>query len=302
MNVLYLGALLFLRAGALASSQPVARVHPDALPDDGGVCPVRLRQSAGAADVRAHRRLRRGTHCPRRACGSSSGCGAVRPGRPPRSPSRQRRDLDESRRVVRYTCVPPVATSESVREPVLMVTDVAPTAELHPPLPTVSSSTPRRGIVALLPTALAIVAGAGFSALTTWLAFARYDDFQTGRFDLEIYTQVVWNIAHGHGFADNAAQVESEPSRRARRAGAGANRGALPPLARSEAAAAAAAGWAGAARLAAVRGWRDAYSGRWPGAGRAGLLLPDAGAGRRRPGRFPRRADRGDAAGGRAWR
>jgi uncharacterized membrane protein len=82
-----------------------------------------------------------------------------------------------------------------------MVTDVAPTAELHPPLPTVSSSTPRRGIVALLPTALAIVAGAGFSALTAWLAFARYDAFQNGRFDLEIYTQVVWNIANGHGFA-----------------------------------------------------------------------------------------------------
>ncbi|MFN8632485.1 MAG: DUF2079 domain-containing protein [Chloroflexota bacterium] len=48
--------------------------------------------------------------------------------------------------------------------------------------------------------ALAVLSGVGFFAVTTWLAFARHDAFLTGRFDLEIYTQVVWNIAHGYPF------------------------------------------------------------------------------------------------------
>jgi uncharacterized membrane protein len=47
---------------------------------------------------------------------------------------------------------------------------------------------------------LAPLLGAGFFAVTCWLAFARHDAFMTGRFDLEIYTQVVWNTAHGRPF------------------------------------------------------------------------------------------------------
>ena len=56
-------------------------------------------------------------------------------------------------------------------------------------------------LAAYLPTVLGVASGAGFWLLTTWMAFARYAAFQTGRFDLEIYTQVVWNTAHGHPFA-----------------------------------------------------------------------------------------------------
>ncbi|MCC7368454.1 MAG: DUF2079 domain-containing protein [Chloroflexi bacterium] len=47
---------------------------------------------------------------------------------------------------------------------------------------------------------LAPLLGLGFFAVTTWLAFARHDTFMTGRYDLEIYTQVVWNTAHGRPF------------------------------------------------------------------------------------------------------
>jgi uncharacterized membrane protein len=48
--------------------------------------------------------------------------------------------------------------------------------------------------------ALGVVLGLAFFGVTTWLAFARHDAFLTGRFDLEIYTQVIWNIGHGHPF------------------------------------------------------------------------------------------------------
>jgi uncharacterized membrane protein len=48
--------------------------------------------------------------------------------------------------------------------------------------------------------ALAPALGVAFFAITSWIAFARHDTFQTGRFDLEIYTQVVWNTAHGRPF------------------------------------------------------------------------------------------------------
>lgn len=51
---------------------------------------------------------------------------------------------------------------------------------------------------------LAIVLASGlglaFFVATTWIAFARHDTFLTGRFDLEIYTQVVWNTANGRPF------------------------------------------------------------------------------------------------------
>lgn len=52
----------------------------------------------------------------------------------------------------------------------------------------------------LLAVVLAPVLGLGFFLVTTWVAFARHDMFLTGRFDLEIYTQVVWNTAHGRPF------------------------------------------------------------------------------------------------------
>jgi uncharacterized membrane protein len=63
---------------------------------------------------------------------------------------------------------------------------------------------PARGVARvrldLLALTLAPLLGVGFFAVTTWLAFARHDAFLTGRFDLEIYTQVVWNTAHGRPF------------------------------------------------------------------------------------------------------
>jgi uncharacterized membrane protein len=59
---------------------------------------------------------------------------------------------------------------------------------------------PARARADLLALILAPILGLAFFGVTTWIAFARHDTFLTGRFDLEIYTQVVWNIAHGHGF------------------------------------------------------------------------------------------------------
>src|SRR4051794_35318511 len=47
---------------------------------------------------------------------------------------------------------------------------------------------------------LATLLGVTFFAATNWIAFARHDAFLTGRFDLEIYTQVIWNTGHGHPF------------------------------------------------------------------------------------------------------
>jgi uncharacterized membrane protein len=46
----------------------------------------------------------------------------------------------------------------------------------------------------------AVLLGCGFFALTAWMAFVRHDTFNTGRFDLEIYAQVVWNTGHGRPF------------------------------------------------------------------------------------------------------
>src|SRR5262249_42728748 len=48
---------------------------------------------------------------------------------------------------------------------------------------------------------LATLCGLAFFAVTSWIALVRHDAFLTGRFDLEIYTQVVWNTAHGQPFA-----------------------------------------------------------------------------------------------------
>jgi uncharacterized membrane protein len=47
----------------------------------------------------------------------------------------------------------------------------------------------------------AVGAGIGFFVLVTWMALTRHANFETGRLDLEIYTQVVWSIADGRGFS-----------------------------------------------------------------------------------------------------
>ncbi len=49
-------------------------------------------------------------------------------------------------------------------------------------------------------TLVAFTLGGAFFLLTAALAFARHDAFNTGRYDLEIYTQVIWNTAHGRPF------------------------------------------------------------------------------------------------------
>src|SRR3954454_12583871 len=82
-----------------------------------------------------------------------------------------------------------------------MVTNVETAAASRPPVVVAVPRTRSLPVAAYLPSLLAIGAGAGFWALTTWMAFARYTAFAAGRFDLEIYTQVVWNIANGHPFA-----------------------------------------------------------------------------------------------------
>ena len=56
-------------------------------------------------------------------------------------------------------------------------------------------------VIALAEQAADLLSRTKHPVLTCWMAFARYAAFQTGRFDLEIYTQVVWNIANGHPFA-----------------------------------------------------------------------------------------------------
>jgi uncharacterized membrane protein len=46
----------------------------------------------------------------------------------------------------------------------------------------------------------AVALGAIFFAVASWMAFTRHAAFNTGRFDLEIYTQVIWNTGAGHPF------------------------------------------------------------------------------------------------------
>jgi uncharacterized membrane protein len=82
-----------------------------------------------------------------------------------------------------------------------MVTDVERATAPRPPAMVAVSGVRALPALASLPGVLAVGAGAGFWALTTWMAFARYAAFETGRFDLEIYAQVVWNIAFGQPFA-----------------------------------------------------------------------------------------------------
>ncbi len=51
---------------------------------------------------------------------------------------------------------------------------------------------------AIVPAAVSL--GSLFFMLSHWMAFARYETFNGGRFDLEIYTQVVWNTSQGRPF------------------------------------------------------------------------------------------------------
>jgi uncharacterized membrane protein len=48
---------------------------------------------------------------------------------------------------------------------------------------------------------VAVILGVGWFGVALWQALARHAAFSTGRFDLEIYAQVVWNTAHGQPFA-----------------------------------------------------------------------------------------------------
>ena len=77
-----------------------------------------------------------------------------------------------------------------------MVTDVVERVAV-PAAPPVSARAQASSRVRLesLAVALAPLLGIGFFLVTSWMAFVRHDVFLTGRFDLEIYTQVVWNTA-----------------------------------------------------------------------------------------------------------
>jgi uncharacterized membrane protein len=84
-----------------------------------------------------------------------------------------------------------------------MVTDVVERAAISAAPPTTVTARARPSARVRLDTVAVVLApllGLGFFAVTSWLAFARHDAFLTGRYDLEIYTQVVWNIAHGRPF------------------------------------------------------------------------------------------------------
>jgi uncharacterized membrane protein len=85
--------------------------------------------------------------------------------------------------------------------PSLMATDVKHAATPTQPTALAAPRATSLTLPTFLPGVLAIGAGVGFATLTCWMAFASYAAFHTGRFDLEIYAQVVWNIANGHGFA-----------------------------------------------------------------------------------------------------
>ena len=83
-------------------------------------------------------------------------------------------------------------------------------SDVSRPVPASATVAPRRAAVVGAPPRvdvwprLAVLAagalGVGFFALTAWMAFTRHDTFNTGRLDLEIYTQVVWNTAAGRPF------------------------------------------------------------------------------------------------------
>lgn len=70
-----------------------------------------------------------------------------------------------------------------------------------PPAPVAArrASSPTRSL-AWPATVVASALGGTYFVVIVWLAFMRHDTFNTGRFDLEIYTQVVWNSGHGRPF------------------------------------------------------------------------------------------------------
>lgn len=85
-----------------------------------------------------------------------------------------------------------------------MATDVVERASTRPAGTVPASLSPTRVAARVrlewLALALVPVLGLAFFGVTTWMAITRHDEFLTGRFDLEIYTQVVWNTGHGHPF------------------------------------------------------------------------------------------------------
>ncbi|MCC6179206.1 MAG: DUF2079 domain-containing protein [Chloroflexi bacterium] len=82
-----------------------------------------------------------------------------------------------------------------------MVSDVVRGHDTPPARAIAAPNGARRVVGARAASVVAVLLGAAFFALTTWMATARHDTFNTGRFDLEIYTQVVWNTAQGNPFA-----------------------------------------------------------------------------------------------------
>ena len=84
-----------------------------------------------------------------------------------------------------------------------MVSQVGDRVRAGPPTATpLTVARPRLspGTLAWAAAPAAVALGGAFVALTLWMALMRHATFNTGRFDLEIYTQVVWNTAHGRPF------------------------------------------------------------------------------------------------------
>src|SRR5262245_51578453 len=131
---------------------------------------------------------------------SESAPDLIHAGRPLSWPSRRPHDFPESTECVRYTCVLLVAADAGAPGPPLMATDVKHAATPTPPAALAATRPASIALPTFLPAVLAAGAGVAFAALTCWMAFTSYSAFHTGRFDLEIYTQVVWNIANAHGF------------------------------------------------------------------------------------------------------
>ena len=83
-----------------------------------------------------------------------------------------------------------------------MVSDVTPRTGAAAPVAASPRSLawPRPSTLAWVAVPAAIALGSAYFVLITWMAFTRHATFNSGRLDLEIYSQVVWNTAHGRPF------------------------------------------------------------------------------------------------------
>ena len=198
LNLLYVAAIVF-SARARTPRAALLRVHRRPLRHDGRIRALRLRQPPGFADVLADDRVRRlrargrreMVRHPAHECGIAAGI--LLPESAPRGEA-------GSAAIIRWRgsgCVAQVRPPDPWRlgSPSGLV------APLRPRPPSSSRTAgrrsrerrnrrgrrchPRGGLVWRC-----IVAGVGAHAA-----------FSTGRFDLEIYAQVVWNTAHGQPFA-----------------------------------------------------------------------------------------------------